>query len=50
MAKCYICVLFGGNWNNGVKCSSRSSVWAEVPMNLGQSTGARGVAEPRVNR
>jgi len=35
----------GGNWSNGVKCSSRSSNWNNSPLNLNDNNSARGVAD-----
>ena len=36
--------LFGGNWNYGVPCGSRCSTWADGPLPLAASLGARGVS------
>ena len=44
------CVVFGGVWNDGVRCGSRGSAWSGWPLYLGSNVGARAVAEPRVNR
>ena len=35
----------GGNWNNGVKCSSRSSNWNNSPLNLNSNNSARRVTD-----
>jgi len=40
MAKCQI-HIFSSNWNNSVKCSSRSSNWNNSPLNLNSNNGAR---------
>jgi hypothetical protein len=37
---------FGGTWNDGVLCGSRSVVWNYSPLSLYSSYSSRGVAEP----
>jgi len=34
--------IFGSNWNNGVKCGSRSSNWNNVSLNLNANISGRG--------
>ena len=36
--------FFGGNWADGVACGSRGSGWADVPLRLAASYGARGAS------
>ena len=38
--------LFGGGWNDGAGCGSRSSLWDGAPLALGSYCSSRGVAEP----
>ena len=38
--------IAGGNWNGAAVCGSRGSSWANGPLYLAASIGARGVAEP----
>ena len=33
--------IFGGNWNNSVKCSSRGSNWNNSPLNLNENHSGR---------
>lgn len=37
--------LFGGNWNNGSNCGSRSSNWNNSPLNLNVNNGCRGSSD-----
>jgi hypothetical protein len=37
---------FGGAWNEGVNCGSRSSAWSSSPLSLYSTDSSRGVAEP----
>jgi len=43
--KMYIRRKLGGNWNNRVKCGSRSSNWNNDPLNLNSNNSSRGVAD-----
>jgi hypothetical protein len=36
---------FGGNWDNGAKCGSRSSNWNNSPLNLNSNNSSRGVTD-----
>lgn len=37
--------ILGSNWDNSVKCSSRSSNWNNSPLNLNSNNSARGVTD-----
>jgi len=37
-----VAALFGGNWDNGSNCGSRSSNWNNAPWNSNTNIGARG--------
>ena len=41
------CVIFGGDWNDGVQCGSRGSYWGGGPLLLNSTVGARGLSENR---
>lgn len=45
----YIRGILGGNWDNGVKCGSRSSNWNNSPLNLNSNNSSRGVTDTEVN-
>ena len=38
-------VIFGGNWDNGANCGSRSSNWNNSPTNSNNNIGCRGVCD-----
>ena len=40
-----VTALFGGNWNNGVNCSSRSSNWNNSPLNLNDNISRHATSE-----
>ena len=43
MVKRYNRAKLGGNWNNSLICSSRSSKWNNSPLNLNSNKSTRGV-------
>ena len=38
------CPIFGGAWDNGVRCGSRAYGWAEPPVGLDSDSSGRGAA------
>jgi hypothetical protein len=41
----YLHPKFRGNWDNSVKCGSRTSNWNNSPLNLNSNKSSRGAAD-----
>lgn len=45
MGWCAVQVLFGGNWNNGANCGSRTANWNNGALNLDANIGSRSTSD-----